>query len=49
MDSFKVKINFKNRFVIKHIVANGEVDACWEAKSLADSMNAVSFDLMYSE
>lgn len=49
MDSFKVKINFKNRFVIKHINATDEMDACWKAKSLADSMSAVSFDLMHSE
>lgn len=50
MDSFKVKINFNNHYIIKPIVATDEVDACWNAKALAEKFKGMkSFDLMYAE
>lgn len=50
MDSFKVRINFDKRYILKHIVATDEVDACWEAKALASKFDGMtSFDLMHSE
>lgn len=47
--SYKVRINFDSKFLIKHITATDEVDACWIAKGMADKFGANSFDLMHSE
>lgn len=50
MDSFKVKINFNDHYIIKHITATDEADACWVAKDLAEKFKGMkSFDLMHSE
>lgn len=49
MDSFKVKINFTDHYIIKHIAASDEIDACWSAKELASKFKGMkSFDLMYA-
>lgn len=47
--SYKVRINFDNKFLIKHITATDEADACWIAKGMSEQFGGKSFDLMYSE
>lgn len=50
MDSFKVRVNFKDYFILDYITATDEEDACWKAKALADKFKkSTSFDLMYAE
>lgn len=48
METFKIKINFSDRFVIKHVTAHDEADACWIGKDMTEKMSATSFDLMHS-
>ena len=47
--SYKVRINFDNHFLIKHITATDETDACWVAKGISDDLGGKTFDLMHSE
>ena len=46
--SYKVRINFDKHFLIKHITADNEVDACWSAKEISEDLGGKTFDLMHS-
>lgn len=48
MDSFKVRIDTADRYFIRYIEADDEVDACWKAKDEADKIKgSTGFNLMH--